>query len=217
MLFKISTLLAIAATLQTTLATPPACLLACVSKIEKASNCSGLNDLSCICSSQASKIEQCLNDICPNDNADDAIKAFKSSCSGFTSSSSSSESESASSTASSESESSSESQSASESESESASSTAESSAEQSSSAAGSASSSSSEAESSVESTGSESATVAAESTTAESSSVVAVVSTSTRNQTSSGSAPTSIAVVSSEGAGSKVALPLAALVGALLV
>lgn len=89
---KISTLLAIVSTLQTTLATPPACLLACVAKIEKESNCSGLNDLNCICSSEASAIEKCLEDICPNNNADAAIDSFRDSCSGYDSASSSSSS-----------------------------------------------------------------------------------------------------------------------------
>ena len=49
---KISTLIAIVSTLQTTLAAPPACLLACVAKVEKGSKCSGLNDLSCICTTK---------------------------------------------------------------------------------------------------------------------------------------------------------------------
>ncbi|KAK6458405.1 uncharacterized protein RJT20DRAFT_31416 [Scheffersomyces xylosifermentans] len=77
---KLSALIALAATLQTAVATPPACLLACVAQVEKASSCNGLNDLSCICSNDASKIEACLKDICPNDNADDAITAFEGSC-----------------------------------------------------------------------------------------------------------------------------------------
>lgn len=95
---KISTLLAIVSTLQTTLATPPACLLACVAKIEKQSKCSGLNDLNCICSSEASAIEKCLQDICPNNNADTAIDSFRDSCSGFDSASSASSEEESSST-----------------------------------------------------------------------------------------------------------------------
>ncbi|KHC46856.1 hypothetical protein MEW_04999, partial [Candida albicans P60002] len=91
---KISTLIAIVSTLQTTLAAPPACLLACVAKVEKGSKCSGLNDLSCICTTKNSDVEKCLKEICPNGDADTAISAFKSSCSGYSSQSSSSESES---------------------------------------------------------------------------------------------------------------------------
>ncbi|EGW30154.1 uncharacterized protein SPAPADRAFT_63763 [Spathaspora passalidarum NRRL Y-27907] len=80
---KISTLVALAVSLQSAYAAPPACLLACVAQVEKASDCSGLNDISCVCTSNGSDVEQCLKDICPNGQADDAISAFESTCSSF--------------------------------------------------------------------------------------------------------------------------------------
>ncbi|KAI3405119.1 SSR1 [Candida oxycetoniae] len=81
---KVSTFLAILASLhQVAVAAPPACLLACVAQETKSSSCSGLNDLSCICSVEYSDIESCLESICPNGNADAAKSAFESSCSGY--------------------------------------------------------------------------------------------------------------------------------------
>lgn len=100
---KVSTFLAIIASLQQlTVATPPACLLACVAQVQKSSSqCSGLNDLACICSNEGDDVKSCLDNICPNGDADTAKKAFESSCSGHTdddSSSSSSSSQESSST-----------------------------------------------------------------------------------------------------------------------
>lgn len=88
-ILKISTLVVLASQIQSTLATPPACLLACVGQVTKKSDCSGLNDLTCICSSEASDVEKCLNSACPDGDADTAISAFKSSCDGYASASSS--------------------------------------------------------------------------------------------------------------------------------
>ncbi|KAG5418010.1 SSR1 [Candida metapsilosis] len=138
---KVSTFLAIIASLQQlTVATPPACLLACVAQVQKSSTqCSGLNDLSCICSNEGDDIKTCLDNICPNGDADAAKKAFSNSCSGHDDGSSNSSS---------------------------SSSKAESSTESSSAASSSAeasSSSSSEAESSSEAAPSGSSSVAAES------------------------------------------------------
>lgn len=148
---KVSTFLAIIASLQQlTVATPPACLLACVAQVQKSSTqCSGLNDLSCICSNEGDDIKTCLDNICPNGDADAAKKAFSNSCSGHddgssNSSSSSSKAES--------------------------SSTASSSAEGSSSSAEASSSSSSEAKSSSEAAPSGSSSVAAPSSSAAASS-----------------------------------------------
>ncbi|KAK5780376.1 Ccw14p PWA37_002663 [Arxiozyma heterogenica] len=63
------------------LATPPACLLACVAQVTKSSSsCNALNDVTCICSNEGASIKSCLDSICPNGNADAAYSAFKSSC-----------------------------------------------------------------------------------------------------------------------------------------
>lgn len=90
MLFRITTLVALASTLTSVVAAPPACLLACVAQVEKESDCSGLNDLNCICSTLTSDIEECLESACPNGNTDEAKAAYKDSCSGFDSPASSS-------------------------------------------------------------------------------------------------------------------------------
>ena len=66
-------------------ATPPACLLACVNKIVKQSECSGMNDLSCICSKKYHDIEDCLSSTCPNNPSDsgkDASSSLESTCKG---------------------------------------------------------------------------------------------------------------------------------------
>lgn len=63
------------------LATPPACLLACVAQVTKSSSsCNALNDVTCICSNEGASIKSCLDSICPNGNADAAYSSFKSSC-----------------------------------------------------------------------------------------------------------------------------------------
>ncbi|CAB4256163.1 similar to Saccharomyces cerevisiae YLR390W-A CCW14 Covalently linked cell wall glycoprotein, present in the inner layer of the cell wall [Maudiozyma barnettii] len=87
------------------LATPPACLLACVAQVTSGSSqCKTLSNLDCVCSSESSAVKSCLDSICPNGNADAAYSAFKSSCSdqnislGDSSSSSSAASSSSSST-----------------------------------------------------------------------------------------------------------------------
>mmetsp|Transcript_6072 Transcript_6072/g.5995 ORF Transcript_6072/g.5995 Transcript_6072/m.5995 type:complete len:231 (+) Transcript_6072:73-765(+) len=100
-MLKISTLVALASYISTTLAAPPACLLACVAQVEKKSDCTGLNDLSCICSSNGSDVKKCLDSVCPDGDADSAKSAFEDSCEGHSSSSSSSSSASSSSKASS--------------------------------------------------------------------------------------------------------------------
>lgn len=89
-MLKITTLVALASYISTTLAAPPACLLACVAQVEKKSDCTGLNDLSCICSSKGSDVKKCLDDICPDGDAKSAKSAFEDSCEGHSSSSSSS-------------------------------------------------------------------------------------------------------------------------------
>ncbi|SSD61333.1 uncharacterized protein SCODWIG_03094 [Saccharomycodes ludwigii] len=67
---------------QVVVATPPACLLACVAQVNKQSTeCSSLNDASCICDKESSSIQSCLKSICPNGNADAAYSSFQSSCS----------------------------------------------------------------------------------------------------------------------------------------
>ncbi|CCK69040.1 Ccw14p KNAG_0B06100 [Huiozyma naganishii CBS 8797] len=63
-------------------ATPPACLLACVAQVTKASStCSSLNQVGCVCSKEADQVKQCLDSICPSGDADAAYSAFQSSCS----------------------------------------------------------------------------------------------------------------------------------------
>ena len=104
-MLRVSALIALATYIQGAVAAPPACLLACVSQVEKKSDCTGLNDLSCICSKNSKAVEDCLKKICPNDTSDDAISAFESSCDGYSKDvSSSSESSSATSSAASSSE-----------------------------------------------------------------------------------------------------------------
>lgn len=79
---KVSVLVALASNFQSIVATPPACLLACVAQVSKDSKCDGLNDLSCLCSDNSDKIESCLKSACPNNNSGDAITAFENSCQG---------------------------------------------------------------------------------------------------------------------------------------
>ncbi|CAD6637334.1 HN1_G0030210.mRNA.1.CDS.1 [Saccharomyces cerevisiae] len=64
------------------LATPPACLLACVAQVGKSSStCDSLNQVTCYCEHENSAVKKCLDSICPNNDADAAYSAFKSSCS----------------------------------------------------------------------------------------------------------------------------------------
>lgn len=88
----ISSIALVLSTAKTVVAAPPACLLACVAQVTRQSDCSGLNDLSCICSSEYSNVEECLNDICPEGASDGAISSFEDTCSPYGHSSSSSES-----------------------------------------------------------------------------------------------------------------------------
>ena len=83
MFMKVSSLIVLATTLSSVLATPPACMLACVAQVEKSSDCSGLNDLKCISGTLTSDIEKCFASACPNDNADAATSAYKDSCNGY--------------------------------------------------------------------------------------------------------------------------------------
>lgn len=63
-------------------ATPPACLLACVASVSKDAQCaSGIQDFSCICETNGSKVIDCLESACPSGDADTAISALKSDCS----------------------------------------------------------------------------------------------------------------------------------------
>ncbi|WEJ93312.1 SWI/SNF and RSC complex subunit Ssr1 [Yamadazyma tenuis] len=73
-----SSVVLVLAAAQYAVATPPACLLACVSQVTKKSDCSALNDLSCICGTQYDKVEDCLNSICPEGVSDTAVSAFES-------------------------------------------------------------------------------------------------------------------------------------------
>ena len=78
----VSTVLSLALLSNQAVATPPACLLACVAQVTKASNtCNALNDVNCICSKQGDDVKKCLDSICPNGDSDAAYSAFKSSCS----------------------------------------------------------------------------------------------------------------------------------------
>ncbi|SCU77813.1 LAMI_0A02432g1_1 [Lachancea mirantina] len=62
-------------------AAPPACLLACVAQVTKGSSqCSSMNQIGCICQSESSDLEQCLQSTCPNGDADSAYESFTSSC-----------------------------------------------------------------------------------------------------------------------------------------
>ncbi|CAG60007.1 SSR1 [Nakaseomyces glabratus] len=63
------------------LATPPACLLACVAQVSKqSSQCHTLNQVGCFCENENTAIKNCLDSICPNGNSDAAYTAFKNSC-----------------------------------------------------------------------------------------------------------------------------------------
>lgn len=89
-LFKISVLTALAASITSVVATPPACLLACVAQVQKQLDCLGLNDLKCICSLEQLAIKLCLDKQCPNGDADAAKQQLGSTCNGIDESSSSS-------------------------------------------------------------------------------------------------------------------------------
>lgn len=82
-IFRASTLTVLAASLASVVATPPACLLACVALVGKDSKCSGLNDLDCMCGDNNSKISSCLDKTCPDGDADAAKKQLKSTCNGI--------------------------------------------------------------------------------------------------------------------------------------
>ena len=78
----VSSVLSLALLSKEVLATPPACLLACVAKVTSASSqCNTLSNVNCVCESENSAVKSCLDEICPNGNADAAYSAFKSSCS----------------------------------------------------------------------------------------------------------------------------------------
>lgn len=78
----VSSVLSLALLANQAVATPPACLLACVAQVTKASStCDALNDVNCICSKQGDDVKKCLDSICPNGDAEAAYSAFKSSCS----------------------------------------------------------------------------------------------------------------------------------------
>lgn len=78
----VSSVLSLALLSKEVLATPPACLLACVAKVTSASSqCNTLSNVDCVCQNENSAVKSCLDEICPNGNADAAYSAFKSSCS----------------------------------------------------------------------------------------------------------------------------------------
>lgn len=78
----VSSVLSLALLSKEVLATPPACLLACVAKVISASSqCNTLSNVDCVCQNENSAVKSCLDEICPNGNADAAYSAFKSSCS----------------------------------------------------------------------------------------------------------------------------------------
>ncbi|PVH21646.1 hypothetical protein CXQ85_000629 [Candidozyma haemuli] len=77
---KFTAIAAFAASVSSVMATPPACLLACVGEVEKQSKCDSLADLECICTSIGEEVEQCLEERCPNGDADTAKDAFEASC-----------------------------------------------------------------------------------------------------------------------------------------
>ncbi|AET38761.1 Ccw14p Ecym_3268 [Eremothecium cymbalariae DBVPG len=78
--FVTSVVLAIAVCVSEVIATPPACLLACVAQVSKSSTC-GLGKVSCFCNDQSDAIENCLKSICPSGDSDTALSSFKSTCS----------------------------------------------------------------------------------------------------------------------------------------
>lgn len=78
---KFTAIATLAASVSQVMATPPACLLACVAEVEKNSQCSSLADLNCICTSLGEKVELCLEDKCPSGDASAAKDAFEASCS----------------------------------------------------------------------------------------------------------------------------------------
>lgn len=213
---RFTAIAALAASIPQVLATPPACLLACVSQEEKNSQCSGLADLDCICTSLGEDVEKCLDSICPNGEADTAKLAFESSCKeqGYEVSGNSSGSSSASSSSFSSSSSSAASSSDPASSSAASSSAASSSASSASSAASSASSSAA-ASSSVAAVSHESSEAAS------SSSITSHAASSTLVTSSSGAASSSVAEVSSVEGGAKMnaaafGAAVAGVVGALL-
>lgn len=78
----VSSVLSLALLSKEVLATPPACLLACVAKVTSGSSqCNTLSNVDCVCQNENSAVKSCLDEICPNGNADAAYSAFKSSCS----------------------------------------------------------------------------------------------------------------------------------------
>ncbi|PRT53691.1 Covalently-linked cell wall protein 14 [Wickerhamiella sorbophila] len=74
---KTSTVFALLA--GTALATPPACLLACVGQVSKANDdCSNdMSNVKCIVEQLGGKIESCLNSICPDGKSGAAVQAFQ--------------------------------------------------------------------------------------------------------------------------------------------
>ncbi len=78
------------ATASSAMATPPACLLACVAKVNLADQkCDSLNKINCICTNEYDSVISCLSDVCPNGNSDTAAEAFKEICGGSSSDASS--------------------------------------------------------------------------------------------------------------------------------
>ncbi|AWU76052.1 uncharacterized protein C5L36_0B12790 [Pichia kudriavzevii] len=81
MLSYVSIAVILAAYVAPSVATPPACLLACAAEVIKASSqCNQLNEINCVCSNEASSIQSCLQSKCPNGNADTAYTSFKNVC-----------------------------------------------------------------------------------------------------------------------------------------
>ena len=70
-----------AALVSSVVATPPACLLACIAEVTKTSTCTGLEDVECLCTGlEKDAVNQCLSNICPNDLANNAKVNYAAAC-----------------------------------------------------------------------------------------------------------------------------------------
>ncbi|ODQ44516.1 hypothetical protein PICMEDRAFT_18405 [Pichia membranifaciens NRRL Y-2026] len=89
MLSYISLAVLVASFVAPSAATPPACLLACAASVVKSSpTCNQLNDVTCVCNSEAEALQACLSTACPEGVASKASSAFKSVCTAATAKSS---------------------------------------------------------------------------------------------------------------------------------
>ncbi|TID18186.1 hypothetical protein CANINC_003927 [Pichia inconspicua] len=84
MLSYVSLAVLLSAYVAPSLATPPACLLACAADVVKSSStCNKLDDIKCVCSSEASALKSCLDTRCPDGLSGTAYSAFEGICGGF--------------------------------------------------------------------------------------------------------------------------------------